>query len=254
MNAYLITDLVGSSENSSELNGLFEKIDSEVQWLPDITHQGGALPRKFALQCTVNENGDKPLYRHPMDQLPPTVEFTPTVNKIRLIIEKRLGISLNHAIIQGYRDGNDHITEHADKTIDVKPDSLIVNYSIGTPRIMKFRSKEPKSDGEYDIVDMELTNDSLCVLDLETNRFYKHSIRQNKAITGSRISLTFRSIGTFYNEETKTIHGQGAPKEGLEPLTREELCYAWSCENRSSDVRYKEMYLRGYAKLGLSDE
>lgn len=253
MNAYLIKDLIKDS-GSELLNDLFEKLDQEVKWLPDITHQGGQIPRKFALQCNLNENGDQPLYRHPMDQLPQVVEFTPTVDYIKKIIEKRLNISLNHAIIQCYRDGNDHITEHADKTIDVVPRSLIVNYSVGASRIMKFRAKEAREQNNYDIVDMELSNDSLCVLDLETNRFYKHSIRQNKSITESRISITFRTIGTFYNKKTNTVYGQGAAKEGIEPLSKEEMLHAWSYENRSSDYTFEDLYSRGYAKLGLTDE
>jgi alkylated DNA repair dioxygenase AlkB len=253
MNAYLIKDIIKDSDPTL-LENLFEKVDSEVQWLSDITHQGGQIPRKFALQCTTNENGDQPLYRHPMDQLPPTVEFTPVIDKIRTIIEGRLGISLNHAIIQGYRDGSDHITEHADKTIDIVPGTLIVNYSIGASRILKFRSKEAVGENEYKIVDLELTNDSLCVLDLETNRFYKHSIRQNKAITESRISLTFRTIGTFYDAKEKVVYGQGASKEGIEPLSKQELLHAWSYENKSSDYTYETLYSRGYGKLGLTDE
>jgi hypothetical protein len=250
MNAYLIENVVGDTDPEL-LDNLLEKLDSEVQWLPDITHQGGQIPRKFALQCKTNENGDQPLYRHPMDQLPPTVDFTPTVDKIRKIIEKRLGIKLNHAIIQGYRDGSDHITEHADKTTDIVPNTLIINYSVGASRILKFRSKEPVADATYDIVDLTLTNDSMCVLDLETNRLYKHSIRQNKAITQPRISLTFRTIGTFYNQQTKTVYGQGAP--GTNPLSKEELLHAWSYENRCTDYD-NNLYSRGYAKLGLTDE
>jgi alkylated DNA repair dioxygenase AlkB len=257
MNAYLIKDVIANSQNSELLESLFEKLDTEVQWLPDITHQGGELPRKFALQCKVNENGDQPLYRHPMDQLPPTVDFTPTVELIRKTIESMIpNITLNHAIIQEYRDGNDHITEHADKTIDIKPGSLIVNYSVGEARTMKFRSKEPINhvNSVYDIQDMELINDSLCILDLETNRFYKHSIRQNKTIIKPRISITFRTIGTFYNQITKTVYGQGAPKKGVEPLTKEELLHAWSYENRSSDYTFEELYGRGYPRLGITSE
>jgi len=257
MNARLIKDVIGNSANSELLENLFEKLDTEVQWIPGITHQGGALPRKFALQCKVNENGDQPLYRHPMDQLPQIVDFTHTVEVIRKTIESILpNTKLNHAIIQEYRDGNDHISEHADKTTDIEPGSIIVNYSVGTSRTMKFRSKDPidQENSVYDIQDMELINDSLCVLDMETNRLYKHSIRPNKTITTPRISITFRTIGTYYNQATKTVYGQGAPKKGIVPLTKEELCDAWSRENRSSDYTSEELYGRGYPHLGITSE
>jgi alkylated DNA repair dioxygenase AlkB len=247
-NAYVIPDLVGN-RNPELLDNLFENLDSEVQWLPDVAHKGGLLPRKFAVQCLVNDNGDQPLYRHPMDKLPLTVDFTPIVDKIRKIIENELNVSLNYAIIQCYRDGNDHITEHSDKTTDIVPGTLIVNYSVGTTRRMKFRSKEKINEklSDYHIVNMDLTNDSLCVLDLETNRFYKHGIKPNQTITDSRISITFRTIGTFYDKKTRIVYGQGAPKEGMIPLSKEELLYAWSYENKYSD--YENLYERGYEGL-----
>ena len=39
-------------------------------------------------------------------------------------------VFLNHCLIQYYRDGNDHIGDHSDKTLDIQPDSCVVNYSI----------------------------------------------------------------------------------------------------------------------------
>ncbi len=59
------------------------------------------------------------------------MEFTPTVNKIRLALEQRLKTTFNHAIIQKYRNGEDFINEHSDKTLDLQPESFIVNYSSG---------------------------------------------------------------------------------------------------------------------------
>lgn len=249
MNAYVITDLVKNSDSPELLPGLLTKIDNEVNWMDDITHKGGKLPRKFTYQCELNENGDKALYRHPMDHAPLPMEFSTIVCKIKNVIEKRLGVSFNHVIIQGYQDGSDHVTEHSDKTMDVEPGSLIVNYSIGESRVMRFRSKELVRNNRYEIIDLVLPNDSLCVLDLETNRYYKHSIKQNKEITKARISLTFRKIATFYNEKNGTIYGQGAPKEGIIPLSKEELCDAWYYENRSIATN---LYDRGYDKLGLN--
>ncbi len=41
-----------------------------------------------------------------------------------------------------YRDGNDAISEHSDKTIDVVKDSKIVNVSLGAQRVMVLRPKK----------------------------------------------------------------------------------------------------------------
>ena len=89
-----------------------------------------------------------PLYRHPADEPPTLVPYTPTAARIRDIVEKQLrdfGILsestaseldgnedtkekpiLNHALVQLYRNGTDYISEHADKTIDIVHDTPII--------------------------------------------------------------------------------------------------------------------------------
>ncbi len=95
----------------------------------------------------------QPIYRHPADESPPLLPFSPTVQKIRACVEKALGHPLNHVLIQHYRHGGDYISEHSDKTIDVVRDSKIVNVSLGAQRTMTLRTKkdaakETKSDRE----------------------------------------------------------------------------------------------------------
>jgi hypothetical protein len=43
------------------------------------------------------------------------VSWTPAVNEVRKAVETRLGVKLNHALVQWYRGGMDYISEHADK-------------------------------------------------------------------------------------------------------------------------------------------
>lgn len=234
---------------------LFDDINKEVVWNNNITHLGGTIPRLFALQADIVD-GQIPLYRHPLDNPPEAKQFTPTVDKIRKILELKLGVVLNHAIIQLYRNGEDFISEHSDKTLDICPNSLIVGYSVGEIRIMKFRSKNPlgidkKKNDEpiYDIHNIELTNDSAMILDLNTNRYYKHSIRSNASITNPRISITFRTIGTFI-KDGKLI-GQGVAYNKLSnanelSLTKDELIVQYSKENNSSEYTWDDLYSRGY--------
>lgn len=239
-------------EDPELLTDLYLKIDKEVQWLDNITHQGGPLPRLFASQCQLNDKGDIPLYRHPMDQTPLIFPFTPIINKIQLIIGIKTNQRYNHAIIQKYRDGTDFINEHADKTLDLEENSKIVNFSVGSTRIMKIRSKEKYLDN-YEIHDIPLEHNSAFILSLEANKMYKHSIRIDSTIKEPRISITFRSIETFYNERTHEIYGRGYPKDLNNGLTEEELLHAWHLENSSSKYSYDNLYSRGYSKLGLKN-
>jgi len=95
---------------------------------------GGAVPRLVAVQGQVNEDGSYPIYRHPSDESPALLPFSPTVSMIREHVEKVLNHPVNHVLIQYYRSGNDYISEHSDKTIDVVRDSSIVNVSFGAER------------------------------------------------------------------------------------------------------------------------
>jgi len=68
--------------------------------------------------------GTAPLYRHPADEQPAPVSWTPAVNEVRKAVEARLGVKLNHALVQWYRGGMDYISEHADK---VRPINELVH-------------------------------------------------------------------------------------------------------------------------------
>ena len=92
----------------------FALLKEEVDW-QIMHHRGGMVPRLVAVQGDIRVDGAVPVYRHPADESPPLLEFSPTVQKIRKQVEKAVGQPLNHALIQLYRDGDDNISEHSDK-------------------------------------------------------------------------------------------------------------------------------------------
>ncbi|KAL2145632.1 hypothetical protein VTI28DRAFT_6690 [Corynascus sepedonium] len=123
----------------------FERLLEEVSWA-SMSHMGGEVPRRIAVQGTVADDGSMPVYRHPADESPPLLPFSPTVLQIKNEVEKHLGHPLNHVLIQHYRTGNDYISEHSDKTLDIAPGSFIANLSLGAERTMIFRTKRPPKD------------------------------------------------------------------------------------------------------------
>jgi nicotinamidase-related amidase/alkylated DNA repair dioxygenase AlkB len=118
---------------------IFTTLHSEVAFQP-MHHRSGAVPRLVAAQglCTSTAI---PIYRHPADATPPLLPFTPTVELIRRYAEEAVGHELNHVLIQLYRGPLDAISEHADKTLDIVPRTMIVNYSAGAMRTMVLRRK-----------------------------------------------------------------------------------------------------------------
>jgi nicotinamidase-related amidase/alkylated DNA repair dioxygenase AlkB len=266
------------------VDGIFEKVRDEVRW-QRMMHQGGEVPRLVAVQGEVAEDGSQPVYRHPADESPPLLPFTPVVLEIKAETEKYLGHPLNHVLIQFYRDGNDYISEHSDKTLDIVPGSYIANVSLGAERTMVLRTKrvdkdpsKPEStaaadDTKRQVCRAKLPHNSLCRMGLVTNMRWLHAIRQDKradrdksaaelAYSSGRISLTFRQIGTFLDRDGTTIWGQGATgktRAAAKPVINGQspeairMLQAFGTENHASTFDWKAHYGGGFDVLHISN-
>lgn len=236
----------------------FDDLMAEIDW-QDMVHRGSPVPRRMAIQATV-EAGRTPIYRHPADEQPTLTPWTPTVDALRKAAEARLGQPLNHALIQLYPDGYSHIGVHADKTLDIERGSAVVNLSVGATRIMVLKHK---TEGHTERV--EMPHNSLFVLGWQTNRCYQHGIKPDKraaaerppealAWGGARISLTFRTVATFLEADGR-LTGQGAPKPGAEvpppEVQRDQLSAAFGHENRDPDFDWDAAYGAGFDVMDL---
>jgi nicotinamidase-related amidase/glutathione S-transferase/alkylated DNA repair dioxygenase AlkB len=123
----------------------FERLKNEVQW-KTMEHRGGEVPRLVAVEAQIGADGSYPIYRHPADESPPVLPFSPITLAIKREVEKLLKHPINHVLIQYYRNGQDYISEHSDKTLDIVRGSSIANVSIGAQRTMTIRTKRPAKD------------------------------------------------------------------------------------------------------------
>ncbi|KAF5376487.1 hypothetical protein D9615_008646 [Tricholomella constricta] len=284
--SYLVADIL--PEELAEV--AFENMRTEVKWYT-MYHRGGEVPRLVAVEGDVGPDGSFPLYRHPADESPPLSAFSPTVACIRDYVQKFLQHPVNHVLIQHYRSGKDHISEHSDKTIDVVRGSNIVNVSLGAQRVMTLRLKAArKKDEEVPSVTdansdapgtppprltqrIPLPNNSMFVMGPETNKYWLHGIKHdNRALSskseaelfqgGERISLTFRHIGTFLTADESKIYGQGAKgktKETARPVVSggaesEALIRAFGEENQRNDFDWDLNYGEGYDVLHFAEQ
>ncbi|EAW09974.1 isochorismatase family protein family [Aspergillus clavatus NRRL 1] len=244
----------------------FEKIRSEVAW-QKMYHMSGQVPRLVAVQGQTSDNGSIPIYRHPADESPPLHPFTPAVNQVRVIVERILGHPLNHVLIQLYRDGQDSISEHSDKTLDIVRGSSICNVSLGAQRVMTLRNKVKGPDEDQRPTQrIPMPHESLFILGETTNMRWLHGIRPDKrqeaeksreelAYGGERISLTFRHIGTFLSPTGDTIWGQGAvskdhqrarPVIHGDPTATDRLIRAFGQENHAVEFDWDAVYGGGF--------
>ncbi|KAK0501052.1 hypothetical protein EDD18DRAFT_1307503 [Armillaria luteobubalina] len=242
----------------------FERLKREVHW-HTMFHRGGEVPRLVAVEGAIENDGNIPIYRHPADESPPLHPFTPTVSLIAQAVSKVVNHPANHVLIQHYRSGNDYISEHSDKTIDVVRGSSIVNVSIGAQRVMFLRRKKDLSPTRY-AQRIPLPHNSVFVMGLNTNREWLHGIhRDNRpvktksdvetAFGGERISLTFRHIGTYLTSDSSLIYGQGAVGKTREearlaingiPEEFQKLIDAFGKENHESLFDWDEAYGQGF--------
>ncbi len=257
--------------DDSELVSMFSNVKSEVKW-GTMTHRGYIVPRMISLQCDML-NDTKigiiiPLYRHPVDVHPEQYEFTPFVKILKDRTEDVLKLErnyFNHCLIQLYEGGKSSISEHSDKTLDIKKGTVIVNVSLGALRCMKIKDKTKKISGK-----VRMENGSVFVLGPLTNREFYHGIAKDlrhdeeksedeTAFNTERISLTFRNIATFIDKKGK-IYGQGARKKTTtnpyDPMDLKEealqMVKAFSKENHEKDFDWDENYGCGFNVVDLN--
>ncbi|KAJ3360603.1 hypothetical protein HDU91_004472 [Kappamyces sp. JEL0680] len=251
----------------------FEKAKNEINWKrPSL--RGNTVPRDVSVQGRL-QDGFLPLYRHPVDEIMDTVPFQDFVEEIRDGLAAALNQDFNHVLIQYYRDGNDYISEHSDKTLDILHGSTIVNFTLGATRTMLLRSKQVVVGQPRQATRYRLSHNSVFVLTYQDNRDLYHSINRDKrdanhkapdelAFDGQRISFTFRSVATFISippslshdgsRGLRRIYGQGATKKtrdapaaiSLKRADWEALLYAFSEENKSSDFDWSASYGAGF--------
>lgn len=263
-------EAVGSGDTFLILDALqiepstFDDLLKEVEW-QEMRHKGGRVPREISIQGSVvkeDEDEIEPVYRHPADEQPKLVSWTPNVLKVKEQIEELVGQKLNHALVQLYRDGRDFIGEHSDKTLDILMGSNIINYSVGASRTMVLKHKETGVKQR-----LILAHNSLLVMGWKTNREWMHAIRMDKrlhcekrpdelAFDERRISLTFRTIATFRNRRTGQLNGQGSrsQKEDVDDEQKQQmdLLMAFSAENKTgSQFDWDEHYGRGFNILNF---
>ena len=258
------------------VDDMFRHVRDEVRW-QKMYHRTGEVPRLVAVQGEVGSDGSVPTYRHPADESPSVQCFSPTVSRIRDVAAKILQQPLNHVLIQFYRDGQDNISEHSDKTLDIVRGSSIVNVSLGAQRVMTLRTKRPAREGPPSKTStrqtqrVPLPHNSMFVLGQKTNMRWLHGVRADKrpsiekspaelAFSGERISLTFRHIGTFLNQDTGRIWGQGACAKSKssagkitngDPAAIQNMIRAFGEENQRSDFDWEAEYGNGFDVLNF---
>lgn len=112
------------------------------------------------------------------------------LNYIKTMIEEVSGERFNSVLLNWYRNGEDHLSWHADNEKELGHNPVIVSANFGETRDFVLR----RNDDHRAKVTIPLNHGSLLVMRGSLQHFWQHSIPKRKRVGGSRINLTFRQI------------------------------------------------------------
>ena len=246
----------------------FEQIIDECNW-KKMKINGGILSREINVQAIQNVNL-MPVYRNPSDEYIEPHEPTPIIKKMFEWLNDNLNLDenkFNHVFIKYYKSCADGIGKHSDKTLDLGLNSYIGNLSLGSKRKIKFTSKISK-----EIIEIPLKSNSILFIGMKTNKKWFHEVKPDLrpekfkskdelAYETRRMSLTFRTVCTFMDINTRKLSGQGAPTnndidididiDNIELLNQDKkkLIEAFSNENKLVDFDWNKYYSCGFYSL-----
>ena len=206
---YVHKNFVDKDEAKELYDNIMESVDFQ-QWyhMPSKNETPKPLKRIKRIMVIPDQDGNIPYYRFIVnDQAGHGIALMPQfMYDLCQKINTTLGLELNHIVILLYRDGNDCIGFHKDKTLDLDEKSPIVSLSLGCARTYCLQDHNINPTIHQEV---SLENGTLLVLGPRTNENFYHSISpsDDKSVT-PRISITFRKATTFKRPDG-TIFGKG---------------------------------------------
>jgi len=116
--------------------------------------------------------------------------FTPTVQKIKELVEKQTRESFNSCLLNLYRDGTDHVPWHSDNEKEYGKQPTIASFTLGTERDFILKQKINKDNK----LKIKLGNGSLLIMTGKTQDDWLHQIPKRAGVKTGRINLTFRKL------------------------------------------------------------
>jgi alkylated DNA repair dioxygenase AlkB len=169
-------------------NESIEDVIHDVVWRQDTISMYGKthpLPRKTAW------HGEAGMIHSYSGIKMTAVEWTPILLKLKLKLEKDLDAKFNSVLINYYRDGNDHMSYHADDEKELGLNPTIASLSFGETRSFQLKHKFDKTKKTFIL---PITDGSLVVMKNELQHFWVHKIAKTAKNIGPRVNLTFRYI------------------------------------------------------------
>ena len=175
---------------------LVEDAESGIRYLPDVVRQATAHAWfEQALANVAWGNQRRLMYEREVDVPRLMAHFSleaPDLPEplIAAAAQMRMiaGAQFNSVGLNLYRDGNDSVAPHTDKTQGLVPGAPIAILSLGATRRMTLRAKS----GKGRTLNVDLHAGSVMVMSYASQFTHNHGIPKMSGVDGPRISLAFR--------------------------------------------------------------
>lgn len=117
--------------------------------------------------------------------------WTPTLARVRALVEAHAGTSFDYVFINRYRDGRDAVAWHGDRDGTRDARLVVASLSLGATRVFQLRPKK-ESGLRHDPISVEVAHGDLIVMAGDTQLHWEHRVPRDPRVAGERINLTFR--------------------------------------------------------------
>ncbi len=115
--------------------------------------------------------------------------FGSALEELRRRCSEQTETAFNGALVNLYRNGDDHLGWHADDEMVNGPEPVIASISLGAERRFDFRHNETN-----EVVKVLLPHGSLLVMSGLSQACWKHRIPKDPGLSTARINVTFRKV------------------------------------------------------------
>lgn len=165
---------------------LFNDLRESIRWRQDqITVYGKTHPQP-RLTCWYGDRS----YSYSGITMHPD-PWSPLLTTLKRRVEEASGEEFNSLLVNYYRDGNDHVSWHADDEKELGTNPAIASLSFGEVRRFQLRHRSKK---ELAPVTLDLEAGSLLLMKGPLQHHWVHRIAKTARPRGGRINLTFRKI------------------------------------------------------------
>ncbi|WP_198552757.1 alpha-ketoglutarate-dependent dioxygenase AlkB family protein [Psychromonas sp. Urea-02u-13] len=170
----------------NEAINLFNQLLTDSEWKEEMISVYGKRYQQPRLTCWYGEYGV--LADGGYQAIAKAMPLTASLQFLKDKIEQETGYRFNCILANLYRDENDSVGYHADDEPILGINPVIASYSLGETR--RFLVKHNQQT--YNSLKVDLTNNSLLLMDGCLQHFWQHAIPKTKRPMNARINLTFR--------------------------------------------------------------